>query len=827
MKPFNSLTGHHRFPIAAYLFGALLPLSSFGQSGSQDPAFAIGTGANNRVFAMAAQPDGKHIVVGAFTSYGGSATNRIVRIERNGSRDASFNVGTGANAQLSAVTIAPDGKVLVGGAHTTYNGTASSRLTRLNTNGSIDGSFAIGTGFGSGSVTGIAIQSDGKILVIGTFLLFNGNSHGRIVRLNADGSLDASYNIGTGANGDIYCGALDAEGRLVIGGTFSNVNGTARQGLARINPDGTVDATFDPGLGPNAAPYCITHQRDGRILIGGLFTSYNGSTPSSRIARINRDGSYDNTFAIGTGFNSWVYTIVLQGDGKLLVGGDFTSYNGTTRNRLVRLNKTGSLDNTFSTGTTCNSWVYAITWQPEGRVTVGGGFTTFNGTTRNRLVRLFTGCDDTVQLILRTDGFGAQTSWEMIGEGFTYTICSGSGFASNQEITATCCVPMGCMRLRVLDSAGDGMTTGGYVLKDQAGNRIIDNTNDGVFGAESSVSGNGTFCLPMSTDRPILSVCDKLDWVNSDFMVASPVPEVSAQWGIGDQTDDGYEFWFYDPDGTYSQRKFRNHATAGGFGSGALRACYQRVGWLPSVNPIPTGVLLNVKVRGRVNGINNEWGTACRFKLDPVAAACPLTKLIDTPGHVYYSCGTTRTRSQFVSAKGVSGANRYEFEFVNTADGYSHTIQSANYHRYLNWATPALVSGRTYQVRVRASRDNGASWCPWGEECTVTIAPSLAPTGGASALALPPVEERLTIWPNPSTGQELAFELDGVSTPLDGAGITVFDATGKQVFNQRQGIQDVQWRSTLRFPEQLPTGNYFLRIVAGDRSWNERFVVAH
>ena len=822
------------FPFTSSTFCAILLTTAFcgvgtarAQSGTQDPAFAIGTGANNRVFAMAAQPDGKHVVVGSFTNYGGTALNRLVRIQRNGSRDASFNIGTGANAQLNAVTVAADGKVLIGGSHSTYNGTASSKLTRLNTNGSIDATFSIGTGFTGGNVTAIAIQADGKLLVVGTFTHFNGAVHGRIVRLNADGSLDATYSVGVGANADIYCGSLDADGRLVVGGAFTSVNGSARPRLARFSSSGALDLTFNSGAGPNAAPYCITHQRDGKILIGGLFTSYNGNTPSARIARINRDGTYDNTFSIGTGFNSWVYTIVLQGDGKLLVGGDFSAYNGNIRNKLVRLNKTGSLDNTFSTGSTCNNWVYAITWQPEGRVTVGGGFTTFNGTARNRLVRLFTGCDDTVQLVLKTDGFGAQTSWEMIGEGFTYTICSGSGFASNQEITATCCVPMGCMRLRVLDSAGDGMTTGGYVLKDQAGNRIIDNVNDGVFGSVSSVSGNGTFCLPMSPDRPILSICDKLDWVNSDFMIASPVPEVSAQWGLGDQSDDGYEFWFYDPDGTYSQRKFRNHATAGGYGSGALRACYQRVGWLPSVDPIPTGVLLNVKIRGRVNGINNEWGTACRFKLDPVAAACPLTKLIDIPGHVYYSCGTTRTRSQFVTAKGVSGANRYEFEFVNTADGYSHTIQSANYHRYLNWISPALVPGHTYQVRVHASRDNGATWCPWGGLCTVMIAPALAPTGGQSSLAFQDPERTLTLWPNPSSGQEVELKIDGIDASTTTSNITVFDATGKQVFQQRYGVQAPMWRSTVTFPNVLPTGNYFLRATSGDRTLNERFVVAH
>ncbi|MBK6829236.1 MAG: hypothetical protein IPG92_00120 [Flavobacteriales bacterium] len=157
----------------------------------------------------------------------------------------------------------------------------------------------------------------------------------------------------------------------------------------------------------------------------------------------------------------------------------------------------------------------------------------------------------------------------------------------------------------------------------------------------------------MSPDRPILSVCDKLDWVNSDFVVASPVAEVSAQWGVGDQTDDGYEFWFYDPDGTYTQQ-FRNHATAGGFGSGALRACYQRYGLAPEREPDTDGRSAEREGARSCERDQQRNGERCRFGLDPVAAACPLTKLIDIPGNVYYSCGTTRTRSQFVTAKGVA-----------------------------------------------------------------------------------------------------------------------------------------------------------------------------
>jgi len=246
------------------------------------------------------------------------------------------------------------------------------------------------------------------------------------------------------------------------------------------------------------------------------------------------------------------------------------------------------------------------------------------------------------------------------------------------------------------------------------------------------------------------------------------------------------------------------------------------------VNPIPDGLLLNVKVRGRVNGVNNEWGPACRFKVDPVAAACPLTKLNDTPGQQYFSCGTTKMRSQFVTAKPVPNANRYEFEFVNVADGYSYTIRSNNYHRFLNWPSPALVAGRTYQVRVHASRDNGATWCPWGEACSVTIAPALAPGQGGSSLALQEDgEDQLLLWPNPSSGQELEMKIDGLADTDTHADIVVFDATGKQVFQQRSAMQAPQWRSAIAFPDVLPTGHYFMRITAGENIWNSRFVVAH
>jgi len=795
------------------------------QSGSSDPSFTIGTGANNRVFGMAMQPDGKQLLVGAFTTYNGVAQNRIVRIGRNGGLDATFSIGSGANAQASCVAVDPVGKVLIGGSFSSFNGVFRNKMIRLTSTGALDPTFVMGAGFSGGNVNSILVQSNGQIIVVGTFTQYNGSGAGRLVRLNNDGSLDATYAIGTGANGDIYSASLDDQGRLVVVGSFTSVNGTTRAGIARVNADGTVDTAFIPGTGVNGAPFVVAHQRDGKILIGGLFTTYNGTT-ANRIARIMPNGAIDASFTTGTGFNSWVYTFALQGDGKILAGGDFATYNGATRGRLVRLNPNGTLDASFVTGSTFNNWVYAVTWQPEGKVTVAGGFTLFNGGAKNRVIRLQTGCDDTIALTLTTDGSGAQTSWELVGEGVTYPLCSGSGYSNNSTATATCCVPNSCIRLRVLDSAGDGMSTGGYVLRDQAGNRIIDDSNDGVFASESSLANAERFCLPLSPDRVIVSNCDKMNFVPNDFMIASPVAAVSAQWGVGDQTDDGYEFWFFDPDGSYSQRKFRNHATTGGYGGGALRACYQRLSWFPNVDQIPTNKVMNVRIRGRVNGVNNAWGPACRFKVLPAPEICPVTKLLDIPGHQFFSCGVTRARTGFVVAQPVSGATNYQFEFRNLEGSYYYVIQGTTYVRTLYWSTPSLIPGQTYRVRVRASRNNGSTWCPWGAECLVTIAPNVAPEGGSSNFDAPVAEQRLSIWPNPNNGSNLEVNIQGLDRNAVDGQVVVYDATGKLVYQDQFAVEAPIWRSTISFEGTLPQGTYLLRVVSGEKYWNERFVVA-
>jgi uncharacterized delta-60 repeat protein len=160
-------------------------------------------------------------------------------------------------------------------------------------------------------------------------------------------------------------------------------------GIARLNADGSLDSSFNPGTGVwYGAVYSVALQPDGKVLIGGNFTSVNG-TNRNRVARLNANGSLDSSFNPGTGVSGQVLSIALQSDGKVLIGGLFTSVNGTNRNNIARLNANGSLDGSFNPGTGANGPVGSIALQPDGKVFIGGDFTTVNGVVRPRVARLY------------------------------------------------------------------------------------------------------------------------------------------------------------------------------------------------------------------------------------------------------------------------------------------------------------------------------------------------------------------------------------------------------------------------------------------------------
>jgi uncharacterized delta-60 repeat protein len=158
-------------------------------------------------------------------------------------------------------------------------------------------------------------QPDGKIIVCGNFTTFNGISKNRIVRLNADGSTDNSFVIGTGADGIIECVTLQNDGKILIGGQFTKYNGVDRKYLARLNPDGSLDMDFDTSSGFNSHVYSLAVQADGKILAGGNFTTYN-SVAKNYLIRLNSDASIDESFA-STGANNIIYKILIANNAKI------------------------------------------------------------------------------------------------------------------------------------------------------------------------------------------------------------------------------------------------------------------------------------------------------------------------------------------------------------------------------------------------------------------------------------------------------------------------------------------------------------------------------
>ncbi|MCE3008797.1 MAG: delta-60 repeat domain-containing protein, partial [Bacteroidetes bacterium] len=396
----------HRFCLFALLLLAALGIAQAQQPGDIDQSFhhgqghaflqenGVGTGANNTIGVLAVQPDNKVLIGGLFTYYNGMIRNRIARLNADGSLDVNFNpTGSGANDEVSAVIVQSDGKVLIGGKFTSYNGTARNRITRLNADGSLDVNFNP-TGSGANDeISAVIVQSDGKVLIGGRFTSYNGTARNRIARLNSDGSLDVNFNpIGSGANDEISALALQAGGKVVIGGEFTSYNGTSRSRIARLNADGSLDTGFNPGTGPDDAVFALALQPDGKVLIGGALTSFSGVT-RNKIARLNVDGSLDTGFAPDTGANEDILSLILLSDGKVLIGGVFWAYDGISRNGVARLNANGSLDNAVftPTGTGLNDQINALALQPDGpvvKVLIGGDFTTHNESGRNRIARL-------------------------------------------------------------------------------------------------------------------------------------------------------------------------------------------------------------------------------------------------------------------------------------------------------------------------------------------------------------------------------------------------------------------------------------------------------
>ena len=305
-----------------------------------------------------------------------------------GSLDTSFSPLAGSSNAIYSLALQPDGKLLVGGDFRTLNRTVRNRIGRLNTNGTLDVSFNPRSG-PNGTVRSMALQSDGRLVIGGFFTSVHSTNRNRIARLLSDGSVDRFFNPGAGADNPVYAVALCPDGRIAVGGSFTTMNGIARPGIVLLETNGTVSATFNPGAGVVGTVFSVAVQPDGKILIGGDFATVNGASRPG-LARLNLDGSVDTSFDAGTGPNGTVRAIALQPDGKVLIGGSFTSVNGTGRARMARLSSSGSVDTGFMAAVDgADGDVNAIALQFDSKVIVAGEFSRFNDVSRRGITRLF------------------------------------------------------------------------------------------------------------------------------------------------------------------------------------------------------------------------------------------------------------------------------------------------------------------------------------------------------------------------------------------------------------------------------------------------------
>jgi len=358
------------------------------QPGSVDLGFGAGAGPNGAVNAIARQGD-TLLIGGEFTTFDKVDRTRVARLQLDGSLDPSFDVGTGPNLRVLCLAVQPDGKVLLGGSFTRFNGAPRAAIARVNVDGSADAEFNQ-TARVVGELRSIVVQPDGRILAGGLYEEAGGIAYTNLVRLNSDGSFDPGFSMNSSLSGLVRSISLQPDGKILVGGHFYPTNEAMTSLLMRLHPNGVLDREFRPpfvdtktGLYP--AVNSVLRLNDGNLLVGGSFSvaTSNTNVPTS-IVRLDANGNLDPSYRFdhhqkdGWWFQgSFELCMQLAPDGRLYAGNLF---------RLFRLNGEGIIDSTFSTY--LNGTFAALAVLENGDLVVGGNFHEVNRVPRNHLVRL-------------------------------------------------------------------------------------------------------------------------------------------------------------------------------------------------------------------------------------------------------------------------------------------------------------------------------------------------------------------------------------------------------------------------------------------------------
>lgn len=373
--------------IATMLFSTVL---SFGQNGWNDNEFVIGTGFNGSVYTSLALPDNGVVFGGDFTSYNGTNCQGIVKLRSDGTIDPNWiyaGVVNGAQSTFGPAAVydlklQSDGKILVVGSFNQYWGSAAPRMARISSiNGSQDVPFrdALNLNGPSGDIWSVDVQSDGKIIIGGDFTNFTGGFiRNGVARLNTNGSIDNTFTFSGITNETIRKVKIQSDDKILVGGNFTTINGVAKNRITRLNADGTSDATF-LGNGANNFVLDIEIQSDNKILLCGDFTSYDVLL-ANRFIRLNPNGVQEGTF---NNFNSTVRTMSILSNGSIAIGGQFDLFPTYPGIRFAVLNADLTYNSSFA-NPFANNTVLTTCLLADGRIAAGGGFTFFRGQAREK-----------------------------------------------------------------------------------------------------------------------------------------------------------------------------------------------------------------------------------------------------------------------------------------------------------------------------------------------------------------------------------------------------------------------------------------------------------
>lgn len=444
LQPDNKIVIAGNF--SAYNGTSVSGLARLAMDGKLDESFDAGTGVDGVINSIAVQSNNKIIIAGGFSLFNEELANNIVRLQSSGEIDTAFSSGEGANFPITQVLLQPNGKILVAGSFTQYNGIDVRGVVRLNKNGSIDTSFEAIVTDSIILIQQIALQPDGKIIVAGleheelspsnAYALIRLNSDGtrdysftkagltvgdlhptvNAIRMESDGNILLSVHIFDAGSSVGYHGIISRldtdgntlalsglfwinslliqdDGKIIVSG-FENIDfNDVEKRVVRLNTDLTVDNTFlfeDNKIYPYPQGVDIATavlQIDGKIVIAGDFYELNGLI-TNNVARLNSNGSFDHTFNQHTGFNGSVLATAVHTKRRLIVGGDFSRFNYLFRSNIVRLTEDGELDPSFDVGSGTNGKVHAIAVQSNGKVLIGGDFTSYNGNLCSNIARL-------------------------------------------------------------------------------------------------------------------------------------------------------------------------------------------------------------------------------------------------------------------------------------------------------------------------------------------------------------------------------------------------------------------------------------------------------